>query len=125
MAQLHIHTTQKTSVSEKLHRQALAWFEDHPGVPGFLRRIVADEFTATNLTVMQRDLCGEITHIYVKPMGHHVTARVPMTEEMRKSPGAAFLGQSTPFVENITTYRVHSCAREEATQQSRKKGGQA
>ncbi len=125
MAQLHIYTAQKTSVSEKLHRQALAWFEDHPGVPGFLRRVVADEFTEANLAVMQRDLGGDITYIFVKSMGHHLTSRVPMTEEMRKSPGAAFLGQATPYVADMTSYRVHSCAREAAAQQHRQKGGQA
>lgn len=103
--QPNVGFAEKTAISDRLHKQALAWFEDHPGQQGFLRDYVPGEFSAQSLEEMQRSLGGQIVKVYVQFMGDHLAARVPLCEAMLSVTPANL----APSID-LTGYRVHHCS---------------
>jgi hypothetical protein len=101
-----IATTEKTMISDRLHKQALAWFEDHPQQDVFVRHVVPGEFSASIEAQRRRALGGVVTHCYVRHFGDHLVARIPLTADMLKAMSGAL--DDTPLV-TLSGYRRHSC----------------
>lgn len=101
--------TEKTTISDKLHKQALAWFEDHRQRGEFIRRYVPGEFSAQAEADMRRDLGDTVLYVLVKYLGAPLTARLPLTAEMYRELPMEL--KAAPLID-LSTYREHRCAQD-------------
>lgn len=96
-----------TDVCQRLHRQALAWFEDHEET-AFFRCVVEGEFTETQTAIIAAMIGGKPEYVYVQAVDVHRTDAGMLTrgDYLRMLQRH----RAVPLIGGLDAYREHHCA---------------